>query len=173
MQTWIFVPLLVLASADSAAAQSAEQQRPAQYQALLQCRSIADATQRLQCYDAAVGTLAEATEAGAVVVVDQEAIRRTRRTLFGFGLPRLPFLGRGDEGGEPDEIEATIRSASPHGYGQWLITVDDGAVWQTTEADTRSRSPKVGETATLRKKSLGSYSITWKGGRGVPAKRVR
>jgi hypothetical protein len=131
-----------------------------------------DSGARLQCYDTAVASFAQATEAGTVVVVDREAIRRTRRSLFGLSLPGLPFFG-GDDSDAPSEIEAKIGSVSAADYGKWLITLEDGAVWQTTEANTRLRDPRPGETATIRRGALGAYFINWSGSRGISAKRIR
>lgn len=166
-------PVLVLTWAGTAYSQSTEQRNPEQLQALLQCRSISEADARLQCYDRTVASFAEATEAGTVVVVDQEAIRRTRRSLFGLSLPSLPFLGGGGDSDAPSQIEAAIRSVSSFDHGKWLITLEDGAVWQTTEANTRIGDPRPGATATIRKGSLGGYFISWPGGRGISARRIR
>lgn len=174
MQSTVLLPLLAIASASAANAEQPGQRSPEQLQALLQCRAIADSEARLQCYDTAVASLAQATETGAVVVVDRESIRRTRRSLFGLSLPNLPFLGGGgDDSSEPSQIEAPIRSARSVDYGKWLITLEDGAVWQTVQQDTRSRDPRTGDTATIRKGSLGSYYISWPGSRTLSAKRVR
>ena len=65
------------------------------FDAVLACRSETDPQARLQCFDRTSGALATAAQSGAVVVVDREEVRRTRRSLFGFSLPRLPFF-RGD-----------------------------------------------------------------------------
>jgi hypothetical protein len=173
MQLTVILPLLAIASAGAANAEQ-PQRSPDQLQALFQCRAIVDSGARLQCYDTAVASLAQATETGAVVVVDRESIRRTRRSLFGLSLPNLPFLGGGGEDSdEPSEIEAPIQSARSVEYGKWVIVLEDGAVWQTVQQDTRSQDPRAGQTATIRKGSLGSYYISWPGSRTLSAKRVR
>lgn len=161
-----------LVTAPALAAQGEVGRDVPQLQALLQCRAIASAEDRLRCYDSAAGAFAQATADGSVVVLDQAEIKRTRKSLFGLSLPSLPFLGDKDEAGQ-DEVESTIASASPADYGKWLITLEDGAVWRTVEADSRSRTPRAGDPVTVKRGSLGRYFITWKGSRANSALRVR
>ena len=52
--------------------------------AIDRCRQVADAMQRLACYDSAANALVAAANAGTVAVVDQNEIRKARRSLFGF-----------------------------------------------------------------------------------------
>ena len=171
----IVVTLTLLAAAAANQApdgQPQAQPQAPQLRALLQCRTVTPADARLRCYDAATAALAQATNTGAVVVVDQQTIRRARRSIFGLSLPDLPFIGGGDDE-ESKEIKSTIRSARDFEYGKWEITLVDGAVWQTTQPDTRSRQPRAGDSVTIRKASLGGYRISWPGGRGVGVKRIR
>jgi len=125
--------------------QGTRSDQPAELQALNRCQSIASADRRLDCYDVAVASLLKSAKEGALVVVDREAIRKSRRTLFGLSLPNLPFLGSADRSDEMTELHATIQSARETDYSKWLITLQDGAVWQTTEPDTRSRTPRSGD----------------------------
>lgn len=142
---------------------------------LMSCRGEADPEARLRCFDAAAAALDAATSTGAVVVVDRDEVRRTRRALFGFNLPRLPFFG-GDTSGqeqEPDEIEGRIESAREIGYGKWQIVLEGGAVWQTTEVETRAGVPRSGQTVRIKKATMGSYMLAVQGQRSVRAMRVR
>ena len=75
--------------------------RPKVYSDIVACRALADAAARLQCYDAASKSLEEATESRQVVLLDQGEVRKTKRSLFGFSLPKIPFFGESDE--EQDE----------------------------------------------------------------------
>lgn len=171
----IIVTLTLLAAASTTqapAAQPQTQPQAPQLRALLQCRAVIEAEARLRCYDAAAAAFAQATNSGAVVVMDQQAIRKARRSIFGLPMPDLPFLGGGGDE-ESSEIKASIRSAQNFDYGKWRITLDDGAVWETTQPDTRSRQPRAGDSVTIRKGSLGSYRISWPGGRGAGVKRIR
>jgi hypothetical protein len=141
---------------------------------LMSCRAMADEQARLRCYDQAAAALGDAAAAGNVVVVDREEVRRTRRALFGFSLPRLPFFG-GDSSHEeePSEIEGRVESARSAGHGMWAIALEGGALWQTTEGDTRMAPPRPGQTVRIRKAALGSYMLSVDRQRSVRAMRVR
>ena len=164
-----------VASAGAALAQDKGKPPPEQLTTLLACRSQPTDAARLACYDAAVASLARATEQGQVVVVDREEIRRTRRSLFGFSLPDVPFLGGGkdDKDPQPDFIETTIKWARPTDFNKWLFEIEDGALWQTTEANTRGATPKAGDKVRIKKAAMGSYLISFKNSRSLRGMRVR
>lgn len=142
--------------------------------AVVRCKGEAEEQARLRCYDSAVAALAQATTSGDIVVVDREDVRKTRRSLFGFSMPNLPFFGRDESQKEeqPDEIEAKIQSVRGIGYGKWLIVLDTGARWQTTEGGTLAREPKVGQMVKIKKGAIGSFFLSVDGRRGVRAQRV-
>jgi hypothetical protein len=142
---------------------------------VINCRTEREEQARLKCYDSAVGNLSAAAEQGQIVVMDREDVRRTRRSLFGFSLPKLPFF-RGDnsqEEDEPEVVEARMKSARPTGYNKWLVELEDGALWQTTESDTRGSAPKAGGTVKIRKAAMGSYIVTFDRSRPLRAMRIR
>jgi hypothetical protein len=94
--------------------------------------------------------------------------------LFGFSLPKMPFFGGDDsQENEADFIESRVRSARPTGYNKWLIELEDGGTWQTTEPDTRGASPKVGDSVRIRKGAMGSYTILLSRSRPLRGMRVR
>lgn len=170
----VALTLLALASAKSAlAAQQSGPQPAPQLQALLVCRAITAASERLACYDGRVEALAQATATGALVVVDREDIRRTRRSLFGLSLPRLPFLNDGDGDDSQNTVESTIRSVRTVDYGKWQFTLEDGEVWQTTEPDSRIRTPRAGQKIVIRRGSLGGYYLSVEQSREIAAKRLK
>jgi hypothetical protein len=138
--------------------------------ALEACRGIGDAAARLTCFDTAAARLADAVARKDVVVLDQQDIKETRRSLFGFSVPRLPLF-RGDSGEEQSEIEATISSASSLGMGKWRLRLPDGAIWLTTESIGFGRDPKAGQKVVIKKGALGNYFIRIDGQRGVRGKR--
>ncbi len=160
--------------ASTAAAQQGERDNSTLLTSVLNCRELTDDQARLRCFDAAAAALGEASSAGALVVVDREAVRRTRRGLFGFNMPRLPFF-RGDtsQDEEVTEIEGTIRSIRSLDYGKWALTLEDDSTWQTTESDTRNPAPRVGQSVRIRRAALGSYMLSIEGARGVRAMRTR
>ncbi len=165
--------LLSLGQAAQAQPSSPREQLPAEVNAVLACQTESSAQQRLACYDAAAGKLASATTSGAIVVVDKEELRKTRRTLFGFSLPRISLF-RGDSPEDaPEQMEAKIQSAKDVDYGRWLIVLDNGAVWQTTEVERKMSLPKEGQNVTIKRAALNSYFLSINGRRPLRAMRVR
>ena len=142
--------------------------------ALGACRAIADAGRRLACYDEAASRLTQAVGRNDLVVLDRNDIRRTRRSLFGFHLPRLPIFGGGDRevAEAPDEITATVAGVRNLGYDKWQVRLEDGANWQTTESNSAIRGPRPGDTVVIRRGPLGSYMMRIAGQRAVRAMRV-
>jgi len=142
---------------------------------LLACRSETDDQARLRCFDAAAAAVAQATESGTLVVVNREEVRRTRRSLSGFNLPRLPFFSgdRSQEEEEPQQAEGVVASASETGYRRWLVTLEGGATWQTTEPESMLPLPVKGQKVRIRRGLLNSYFLSVAGQRGIRAMRVR
>lgn len=169
------IPLCLLTG--QAVAAPRQQPKPEIFTNLLQCRAIADNAQRLACFDQQVGAMEAASQRDEVVVLDKSELKKTRKTLFGFAFPKLPFLGDGDDKEEVRQeegfshIEAKIASLRGMGYGKWQIILEDGAQWMTTEAVT-GREPKVGQTIEIRRAAMGSYMGKVEGGRAVRMKRV-
>lgn len=142
--------------------------------ALEGCRGIADPAQRLNCYDKAAANLLAATRSGEVSVVDRGQLRQARKSLFGFGMPKLPFFS-GDRSADDDsdELKTIVRSARSIGGGKFRITVADGnAVWETTESYTNFDDPEPGQEIVIRRGPLGSYMLRIDGQRGVKGRRV-
>lgn len=180
---WILVvPLCLLtvpfAIGSSQAAPAQQQPRPEIFTSLLACRAVADNAARLACFDQQVGAMDAAAQRDEVVVLDKSELNKTRKTLFGFSFPKLPFLGGDDkdDNEKPREdgvthIEAVIASVRSLGYGKWQIGLEDGAQWMTTEAIT-AREPKAGQKIELKRAAMGSFMGKVEGGRAVRMKRV-
>ncbi|UAJ12411.1 hypothetical protein [Polymorphobacter megasporae] len=136
------------------------------------CKALTDNAARLACYDQAAAKLEAATASGEVKVLDREDIRATRRSLFGFDLPKLPFF-KGDDSAKdtPEELDAVIRSVQAAPYGKFNLTMEDGAVWASAEP--LPRDPKVGAKVHLKKGAIGNYFMTVGSMRSVRATRVR
>lgn len=130
---------------------------PPVYQAVIDCRDIADSAQRLACFDRTVGVMASATAEKDLVVLDREAMRETRKGLFGFSLPKLKLFGGGDEDerDEIKEIESSIAGLRSAKDGYPIFVLADGGNWKQTEG--RNVYPKVGDTIRIKRASLGSY----------------
>jgi hypothetical protein len=157
-----------------AAPVTAADEPPAAIKALGACRTIGDNAQRLACYDREAEALVRSVERNETVVLDKQEVRKTKRSLFGFSLPKLPFFG-GDrdpdqEAPEFTQIETPIKTVRNIGYGKFRFTVDDGALWETTEGI--NAFPKPGEKVVIKKGLMGSYFIRFEGARSVKGRRV-
>jgi hypothetical protein len=144
--------------------------------ALQTCRAVSDATARLACYDRAVDALAAATASGDVVVVERTEVRKARKGLFGFTLPKIGFLtGKADNAedvADEKELETTVTGARSIGNGKWRFTVEGGALWETVEANMGFSDPAPGKKVLIEKGSLGAYYVKVERGRRVQAKRI-
>ena len=144
--------------------------------ALQQCRTIADPATRVGCYDRAVDALTTASAAGDVVIVERQEVRKARKGLFGFTLPRIGFLtGKPDNAedvADEAELETTITASRGIGYGKWRFTVEGGGIWETVETNSGFSDPLPGRKVTLTKGLLGAYYAKVAGGRRVQAKRI-
>lgn len=138
------------------------------------CRAIADDAQRLACFDRESATLVEAVKGGKVAVVDQAAVRETRRSLFGFQVPKLPFFS-GDDSADavPDQIESTIKSVEEIGRGRYRIVIaDHDAVWETIDNPMRLNAPRRGDKIVIKRGLIGAYFLRIGGQVGVKGRRV-
>lgn len=170
----IAVAAALLAGTSSADAQS-RRVETSLVDALAACLDIKDAGQRLACSDAAGRRLVDAVRRKDVVVVDGETVRSTRRSLFGFSLPRVGLFGDDPDTGDRDEIrevEGRITRVADLGYGKYALTLESGARWNTTESWAGVPQPSVGATLTIKRGALGSYMVKVGGSRAVRAIRV-
>jgi len=161
--------LLTFAVPPSASAQDAD------YLAQLKaCRSIEDEDDRLACYDAKVGAIVSASDAGDVRVVSREEVRLTRRQLFGTGAPELAILkGDGKDEVVTDLLETTITTARQLAGNSWRFTTAENAVWEINNAPARLKSVMPGDKVIFKEASLGYYFIRINGQMGVKGKRIQ
>lgn len=161
------------AFAGSAAAKDPPKTSPL-VNALEACRAMADPAERLACYDKEAGALLAATQKGDVAVVDKSEVRKARKSLFGFAMPKIPFFS-GDDTADvvSDTLESTVKSASGIGYGKFRMVIAEGdAVWETTETYGTMREPRAGDKIVIKRGPLGSYMLRIGNNRGVKGKRV-
>lgn len=162
--------LLAAGASARAAAQTAGQPASPYAAALESCQRITDDTQRLRCFDESVARLLEAQRSGELSLIGRSQAREARRSLFGFSVPKLPFLGGGDEG-ETNELTATVQAVRSQPDGRYRIRLQDGAVWETVERPRQGQEPRRGSTVRIRKAALGSYLMNIDGNRAVRARR--
>ena len=127
---------------------------PAVFQAVLDCKPVADPAARLACFDKAVSALNAARDANELVVTDRATVREAKKGLFGLALPSLKLFGDGKDE-EVTEIESKIVGIRLAGDGFPTFTLEDGARWKQT--DGRNTYPKPGQKIRIRKAALGSY----------------
>ncbi len=139
--------------------------------ALVACKAEAEDAKRLACYDRTAGALADATAKGQIAVVNREDVRQTRRALFGFVMPKLPFFSDDDSASDtPDVIDSTAVSVRAEKYGMFTVVIEGGAVWRTSEVV--RRDPKPGSTVRLKRGKVGGFFMGFDGGIAVRASRV-
>ncbi|MET1111740.1 MAG: hypothetical protein ABWX67_09470 [Allosphingosinicella sp.] len=169
------VAIMALAALVPASAPAKPKAQDARSNALIQglsaCRALADEKARLDCYDRASARLAEAVEKKELVVLDQQEIRETRRSLFGFSVPNIPLF-RGESGGDNGQLEAVIAGAASLGGGKWRIRLEDGAIWDTNETRLGLSDPKPGQKIIIKRGTLGNYFLRINGQNGVRGRRV-
>lgn len=133
--------------------------RAAELQRLLDCRKITDGPQRLACFDAASAAFDQAEAKGDIVVVNREQARKVRRQAFGFTLPSMSLFERGEKPEEIDTIQAKVAAVRQNSAGKWVIRLEDGATWVQVDTNEINPDPQAGETAEIRRASLGSYML--------------
>ncbi|WP_242097906.1 hypothetical protein [Sphingomonas sp. CROZ-RG-20F-R02-07] len=150
----------------------AEVPKAGEVAAIAQCRAVADSTARLACFDKAAAQLQQALDRKTLTVLDQEGVRQTKRSLFGFALPSIPLFGRSDETKRDEftEIETTATQVRSIGNGKFEFLLPDGAHWQTT--DPSSMDPRSGVKLRIKKGALGSYFMFVDHERPVRGRRV-
>lgn len=148
-------------------------QQPLVMRAVLDCRAIADSTQRLNCYDAAVGKLDVAAAKGEVVVVDREQVRSLKRQAFGFSLPSLTFFS--SKGAPKDDVDTrldlTLTAAATGADGHTVFSFDDGSTWRQVNLAEYAPPRKPGLKAVISRGMAGSYFLAIDGKPGVRVQR--
>ena len=173
---WGLMALLAVSGLTAATAQRAKPtaSTPEVVGKVVECRKVTDADARLRCYDGAVDGLTAAVAGGSIVVVDREDVRKTRRSLFGFTLPALPFFkGDNSQDDAPKEVDAIIKSVRILQNDKYIIELDSGAVWQTLQEASLQQTPRAGQKIKLKSGALGSYRVSVEGRPGIRAMRIR
>jgi hypothetical protein len=138
-------------------------------QAVMDCRKIADDTQRLACYDAAEDALAKADQTGDLVSLDRAQRNQVRRQAFGLTLPSIDLFEHGE--GQLQSVKATVASARQDAQGRWTFVMQDGQVWRQTDDEFLSHDPHTGSAVEISRAMLGSFMLSVDGQPGVRAHR--
>ncbi|BEV02442.1 hypothetical protein NSDW_35360 [Novosphingobium olei] len=159
------VPNSVIAKSEGSFAAAPEVVRQ-----IVNCQTLSDSVQRLECYDKTVAALQIATDRREIVIADKADVKEARRGLFGFKLPSLKIFGGPKDDDEIREITSTIKGVRTTGSGQWRIILQDGAIWEQISTDVLAFDPKPGNPIKIRQAAVGSFKATVD---GQPAVRVR
>ena len=161
MRLGFIVALAVLSLVPLTAPAAEPVKVPAQVAALQSCRAKSDPAERLACYDQAVDALSAATASRDLVIIDKAEVKSARKGLFGFTLPRIPFLngkeGDPDDDADARELQTTILSARRWNRIYWRFSVEGGATWETTEDKRGFTDPKPGVAVVIERGTLGAY----------------
>ena len=136
--------------------------------AVLDCRPLESAEQRLQCYDDIVDGYAPggAVAAGAMATAGAGSVEG-EDPEYAFGLPPEQ-----DDSEELRQIEATIVKITPISAGWVSIVLDNGHQWRQTNNSTIPLS--VGDEVLIRRGIMGSHTLTKEGNsRTMKVKRVQ
>lgn len=148
---------------------------PALFRQLTDCRAIADAAQRLACYDRQVAALDAATQSREIVIADKQQVRQARRGLFGFTAPlgRLLGIGGGDDDAEEiKRLETTVTEVRRTREGALKLVFGENGTWEQIDTRSFGLTPRVGNKAVISKGALGSYIISVDGMPGIKFRRV-
>lgn len=131
---------------------------PAALQKLLECRTVAEATSRLACFDAQVAKIETAVASDELVVADRAQINKAKRTLFGLNLPTISiFSSKNEDKVEITEIESVIASTRLGPDKNWRFVLTDGSKWTQTDRRTMTPDPRKDMPIKIRRAAMGSY----------------
>ena len=152
-------------------------------QTIYECAEIDDGTERLACYDNAVGRTRQAQEAGEFQTITRQEAEDVQKDAFGFSMPSLPkfrlpsFGNEGDEvkrddEGDISEVVLVIDRITEDRLGKVFIEFENGQAWRQSDSKrirvSRKRPP---ESATIKRGSFGSFLIKLSTGESFKAKR--
>jgi hypothetical protein len=165
----------------SGAPASAQADRTAVLNILVECAKIDDPTARLACYDnnmTRAGATARATVPGQTVrgVAGGAApIEIQGPQGFGYEDVRAADPARFQpRPGQAQEIHPRVASITPREPGIYLVTLDDGAQWLFAEGvSSQFRLPGRGDQIEIERGSLGSFLMRVDGQPPVPVRRIR
>jgi hypothetical protein len=142
------------------------------------CTEKVDNSERLACFDAAVSGIQAKEAKSEIVTFDQQRVQKVRREAFGFSLPSLPRLGfpafsttdlkdgsGKSSASDESEIEEQVFVVSAYRQvgGSIILTLENGQVWQLSEADTFNAPNKTPFNVKIRTAALGSFILTVEG----------
>ena len=124
------------------------------------CAAKTDVLARLACYDAAFAVAPPASapaRAPAAQFGDNDVLQKQRA-------PKVEV---------PKSLDLTVKSAQPLLQGLYRLTLENGQVWETRQAEW-SLAFKVGDVITISRLPLGGYVVSMKGNpHTIGARRIQ
>ena len=114
----------------------------------------------------------EAVAKRDLVVFDRESVRKTKRGLFGFGIPNLGIFGDDDNEVEIKQIDGEIVSTAFNADGGYIFRLADGSRWTQMDGKPIALPPQSGDKVVVKKGALGSYIMSVARQPGVKVKRI-
>ena len=111
--------------------------------AMQACTQLGDDAERLSCYDAAMGVARSASSAAKPKPGDDARLHSEAKTL-------------------PKSLSAQVREATLLPAGLYRLTLDNGQVWETTQADS-AVAFKANDAIVISRGWLGSIQISLAG----------
>lgn len=146
-------------------------------ESLRKCAAVADAAQRLQCYDRAVTALGAPVAAGATLA---PAAATAVVPAAPAPTPEQKFGARGEVKAkqqpkveEPtlEQLTAEVKAIRRGPNGELILTLDNGQVWRQLSA--QPMLVKTGDRVTIKSMTFNSFWMTDPSGRGSRVKRVQ
>lgn len=139
------------------------------------CVTVADDAARLACYDRAFGrtpAAKAAPSAQATAPVGSTAPTATgSASEFGLSEAQRQAKDPARAASSPESISAKAISVRWRKYGEFVVTLDNGQVWEQLEP-MPSAVVKVGDSVTIKKGWLGSYMLVTAGRVGTKVRRI-
>ena len=138
----------------------------------------AQASDRLACYDEAVGRLKAAEEAGELTTISKAEVEEVQRDAFGFSLPSLPKLAMpkfgSSEKAELNSMVSGVSNISKPRVGGIIVTLENGQVWTQIDSTRVSYSKRKGvKEAEVKTASFGSFMMKLDGGTAFRVRRLK
>ena len=145
---------------------------PPQVQSLLDCRAISDDAARLACFDKSAAVIGDSVGKRDLVVFDREAVRKTKRGLFGFSIPNLGIFGDDNDEVEISQLDGEIAGVSHNADGGYVFKLVDGTRWTQMDSKPIALEPQPGDKVVVKRGALGSYMMSVAKQPGVKVKRL-
>ena len=127
------------------------------------CTRLSDDVSRLSCYDAALGVVKSPT------AQQSDAGKTDAQAKFGDNGQLHPDA----KADLPKNLTVQVQQVTSLPAGRYRLTLDNGQVWRTTQADW-ALTFKANDTVTISRMVLGGYEISLAGQiRSVSARRIK